>query len=166
VVAGSVDVPGVISRINDLLRRAREVESPIIFIQHEDADDPDLVNGSSGWQFAEGLDYHTSETVVAKKFRDSFADTTLGTLLRETGAQRLLVTGAQSDYCVQTSALSALQHGYDIVLVSDAHTTCATGPSDGAIDGASVIGFINGHFATLRYPNREIEVLRTSDVTF
>jgi nicotinamidase-related amidase len=81
VVAGSVDVPGVISRINDLLRRAREVESPIIFIQHEDADDPDLVNGSSGCQFAEGLDYRTSETAVAKKFHDSFADTTLGTLL-------------------------------------------------------------------------------------
>jgi nicotinamidase-related amidase len=164
VVEGAVDVPGVIGRINGLLERARARDVPIIFVQHEEPDS-DLAHGSDGWQFADDLDVGPGEPIVAKKYRDSFADTNLEQLLKQSGVTRLLVTGSQSDYCVQTSALSALQHGYDVTLVSDAHTTCATGPDDGDIDGASVIEFINGHFATLGYPNRKIEVLATSDVS-
>lgn len=165
VVEGGVDVPGVLGRINTLLMRARDMGTPVIFIQHEDPDDPDLRNGSPGWQFAGGLDYQENEPIVAKTFRDSFAHTTLNDLLQKYGVGHLIITGAQSDYCVQTSALSALQHGFDVTLVSDGHTTCATGPGDGNIDGASVIDFINGHFASLRYPSRSIEVLPASKVT-
>jgi len=166
VVEGSVDVPGVIGRINALLEQARKDDAAIIFVQHEEADDPDLFNGSPGWQFADGLDHRPTDTVVAKRYRDSFADTTLEAILERCGARRLVVTGSQSDYCVQTTALSALQHGYDVTLVSDAHTTCATGPGDGDIDGASVIKFVNGHFASLRYPDRRIEVTPASEVSF
>lgn len=166
VIDGGVDVPGVLGRINTLLLRARDIGAPVIFVQHEEADDPDLRHGSSGWEFAEGLDYQENEPVVAKTFRDSFAATTLEDLLVTNGIGRLVITGAQSDYCVQTSALSALQRGYDVTLVSDAHTTCSTGPDNGDVDGASVVDFINGHFATLRYPDRSIEVLPAAKVTF
>lgn len=166
VVEGAVDVLGVLGRINTLLMRARDLGTPVIFIQHEDPDDVELRNGSPGWQLADGLDYQENEPIVAKTYRDSFAQTTLNDLLKQYGAGRLIITGAQSDYCVQTSALSALQHGYDVTLVSDAHTTCATGPDDGGIDGESVIDFINGHFASLRHPSRSIEVLPASKVTF
>lgn len=166
VVEGGVDVSGVLGRINALLLRARDIGTPVIFVQHEDLEDPQLRNGSPGWQFADGLDYQENEPIVAKSYRDSFAQTTLNDLLQKYGVGRLIVTGAQSDYCVQTSALSALQHGYDVTLVSDGHTTCATGPSDGNISGASVIDFVNGHFATLRYPSRSIEVLPASKVAF
>ena len=166
VVEGSVDVPAVIGRINALLEQAREKDAPIIFVQHEEADDPALSNGSPGWQLADGLDYRPTDTVVAKRYRDSFADTTLEELLEQSGASRLVVTGSQSDYCDQTTALSALPHGYDVTLVSDAHTTCATGPGDGDIDGASVIEFVNGHFATLRHPGRRVEVRAASEISF
>jgi len=45
--------------------------------------------------------------VVAKEYRDSFAGTELGAVLAVTGVRRLVLTGAQSQYCVQTTALSA-----------------------------------------------------------
>lgn len=50
VVAESVDVAGVIGRINDLLRRARDGGAPVVFVQHEDAGDPTLARGSPGWR--------------------------------------------------------------------------------------------------------------------
>lgn len=166
VVEGSVDVPGVIERINHLIGRARERGTPLVFVQHEEDEDPSLRHGSEGWQFVPGLAYSPGDVVVAKRFRDSFADTTLEEHLRATSTGHLVITGSQSDYCVQTTALSALQHGYDVTLVSDAHTTCSTGPADGAIDGASVIAFINGHFATLSYPGRRIVVAPADEVAW
>lgn len=166
VVQDAVDVAGVIGRINTLLLRARDLGAPVIFVQHEEADDPQLTKGSPGWDFAEGLDIHEVDPVVAKTYRDAFAETTLDDMLKGFATKRLIITGAQSDYCVQTTALSALQHGYDVTLVSDAHTTCATGPEDGSIAGEAVIDFINGHFASLSYPSRNIEVLRAAKVTF
>ncbi|MHB1251909.1 MAG: cysteine hydrolase family protein [Acidimicrobiales bacterium] len=166
VVHEAVDVEGVLGRINTLLLRARDLDAPVIFVQHEDAQDPQLTRGSAGWQFADGLDYHDGDPVVAKTYRDGFADTTLDELLHAIDAKRLIVTGAQSDYCVQTTALSALQHGYDVTLVSDAHTTCSTGPHDDDIAGSAVIDFINGHFASLSYPSRSVEVLPAAKVTF
>ncbi len=166
VVHEAVDVPGVLGRINTLLLRARDLGAPVIFVQHEESDDPDLVRGTPGWEFADGLDYQESDPIVAKTFRDAFAETTLDDLLKRGGSTKLIITGAQSDYCVQTTALSALQHGYDVTLVSDAHTTCTTGPNDGNIAGGAVIDFINGHFASLRYPSRDVEVLPAAKVTF
>jgi nicotinamidase-related amidase len=156
----------VLGRINALLLRARDLGAPVIFVQHEEADDPQLVRDSPGWNFVDGLDVQEGDPVVAKTFRDAFANTTLDDILQTISAKRLIITGAQSDYCVQTTALSALQRGYDVTLVSDAHTTCATGPRDGNIAGDAVIDFINGHFASLSYPSRNIEVLRAANVTF
>ena len=166
VVEEAHDVTGVLGRINTLLLRSRDLGAPVIFIQHEEADDPQLVRGSPGWNFVDGLDIQEGDPVVAKTFRDAFADTTLDDVLQRIGTERLIITGAQSDYCIQTTALSALQHGYDVTLVSDAHTTCATGPDDGNIAGDAVIDFINGHFESLSYPSRNIEVIPAANVTF
>ena len=43
------DADGVIERINALSRRARALNVPVIFIQHERAGSP-LEFGSAGWQ--------------------------------------------------------------------------------------------------------------------
>jgi nicotinamidase-related amidase len=77
VLAGCTDVAGVVTRINDLLRRAREAGTAIVFIQHGEADDPELAPGSPGWQLAGALDRLDTDTVVPKCYRESFADTGL-----------------------------------------------------------------------------------------
>ena len=38
-------------------------------------------------------------------------------------AKYLIVTGCMTEYCVDTSARRAVSNGYDVTLVSDAHTT-------------------------------------------
>ena len=126
VLRECVNVLGVIERINDLLRRAREAGAAVVLIQHEDASEPELTAGSAGWQLADALERLDGGMVVAKSYRDSFANTKLADVLTKVGARRLVLTGAQSDFCVQTTALSALLRGYDLTLVSDAHTTSST----------------------------------------
>ncbi|MFP3463948.1 isochorismatase family protein [Leifsonia sp. SIMBA_070] len=65
-----------------------------------------------------------------------------------------MVTGAQSDYCVRTTAQSAAVRGYDVVLVSDAHTTTDTEWEGVAISGEQIVAHTNRYFDGLRYPGQ------------
>jgi nicotinamidase-related amidase len=102
--------------------------------------------------------------VVAKEYRDSFAGTELGAVLAGTGVRRLVLTGAQSQYCVQTTALSALHHGYDVSLVGDAHTTSPATLPDGDLSAETIVQFVNSCFGGLRHPGRSTEVVAAADV--
>jgi nicotinamidase-related amidase len=162
-LAGCPDGAEVMARINELSRRADDAGVPVIFIQHEDEEE--LVKGSPGWELARGLERGEGSFLVPKTYRDGFEDTELEELLERLGVGRVVVTGVHSDYCVQTTALSALVRGFDLVLVADGH---AARPSaeDGELSPHAIQAFINSRFATLRYPGRAIEVLPAAEVTF
>lgn len=160
VLAGCSDAAELVGRINDLTRRAGEAGAAVIFIQHED--DDELVKGSPGWELAEGLERAGGTSLVPKAYRDGFAATELEALLARAGVRRLILTGAHSDFCVQTTALSALVRGFDIVLVSDAHAASSTATA--GLSPEALRAFVNDRFATLRYPQRTIEVLPAADV--
>jgi nicotinamidase-related amidase len=98
--------------------------------------------------------------VVPKSYRDSFAETILPDRLAKGGVRRLVVTGAHSDYCVQMTALSAVLRGYDVTLVSDAHTA----RSDGVLSGAQIRDMVNDRFASLRAPGCSIAVIPAAEV--
>ena len=116
---GTWDAEGVVGRTASLAGRARAAGAPVIWVQ----DCEDMPVGSQGWQLAEGLSPEPSDFRVDKKYSDSFEETDLGEILGELGTQRLIVCGAQSDACVRATVHGALVRGYDVTLVSDAHTT-------------------------------------------
>lgn len=125
-----------------------------------------MTAGSPGWQLAAALERLDDDPVVAKTYRDSFAQTNLHATLRASEGRRLVLTGAHSDYCVQTTALSALAHGYDLTLVGDAHTAQDAKLPEATVPAATVIAFINHLVTSLRYPGRAVEVLPTAKVSF
>jgi len=164
VLAGCAGVPGMIERINALIGSARRSGAPIVFIQHQDAEGQELTAGSPGWQLVAGLDRREGDPVVAKEYRDSFAGTELGAVLAVTGVRRLVLTGAQSQYCVQTTALSALHHGYDVSLVGDAHTTSPATLPGGNLPAETIVQLVNSCFGTLSHPGRSTEIVAAADV--
>jgi nicotinamidase-related amidase len=157
------DGADVVARINELSRLADEAGAPVIFIQHEE--DDEYVKGSPGWQLAEALERGDGSFVIPKTYRDGFASTELEDLLGRLGVSHLVVTGVHSDFCVQTTALSALARGFDLVLVSDGHATRSS-PEDASLSAEAIQAFINSRFATLRYPGRTIDVLPAAEITF
>jgi nicotinamidase-related amidase len=166
VLAECADVPGVTGRINELARQARAAGAAVVFIQHTDSDDPEMAAGSGGWQLAQALERLDGDALVPKTYRDSFAETALAALLAGSRTRRVVVTGAHSDFCVQTTALSALVRGYDVTLVSDAHTARPVALPEGELSAESIVAFVNSRFATLRYPGRTVEVLSAVDVSW
>jgi ureidoacrylate peracid hydrolase len=60
------------------------------------------------------------DTVVDKPRFDSFLYTDLDLVLRRLGVDRLLLTGVTTNGCVETTARTATQLGYDVVVAEDA----------------------------------------------
>lgn len=153
VTPGCFDEHGVLSRAAALVDRARASGVPVVWVHH----DPVGV-GTPEWELAAPLQRAEGEPLVRKSYRDSFADTTLRATLDELGATRLVITGAQSDFCVRTTTQRAAAEGYDVTLVSDAHTTVDTEWDGVVISGAQIVAHTNMYFSGLRYPGQEFAV--------
>jgi nicotinamidase-related amidase len=110
----------VVANIAGLVERARREGTPVVWVQHQDEN---LVRESDAWRIVPELAPDRAEPLVAKSYGDSFEETTLETVLAGLGVGRLVVAGAQTDACIRGTLHGALVRGYDVILVSDAHTT-------------------------------------------
>ena len=116
-----------VSRIRELLARARERGVPVIFVRHDGGRRHRLERGTPGWEIRADIAPLPGEPVIDKTACDSFYETTLASELRKRGIERLFVTGCMTQYCVDTTVRRAVSEGFDTVLVSDAHMTADTG---------------------------------------
>ena len=105
-------IDDVLQRINAVAGQARAAGVPVVLVQHED--DGPLVQGSEGWQLADGLTVDASDLRVRKTRPDSFHGTALQALLQERGVEQLVVCGLQSDFCIDASVRCAIALGYPV----------------------------------------------------
>lgn len=113
----------VLERINTLLARARSSGTPVIYVQHNGGDDHPLKPNTPAWQIHPAIKPLDTELIINKHSSDSFFETLLTSELEMRGIKNLVVTGCMTEYCVDTACRSAVAHGYDVTLASDAHTT-------------------------------------------
>lgn len=159
VVASAHDRDGVVSRIAALVDRARAQSVPVIWVQHNDSE---LTKGSDEWQIVPELAPLPDEPVVHKSYNDSFEETVLETELAQRGVGRLVVTGAQTEWCVRSTLHGAIARGYDALLVSDAHTTEDMSDS---IPATSVIEMTNRYWKWHSAPGRSAGTVPSADVS-
>ncbi len=120
VVVNAFQRDEIVGNMARLVNKARSKAVPVIWVQHSDEG---LVLESDGWQIVPELVPAHGEDHVYKTFRSSFEATNLEDLLAAKKVGHLVVCGAQTNYCVRHTIGAALERGYDITLVSDAHTT-------------------------------------------
>ena len=126
---------------------------PVIWVQHSD---DYLVKGSTGWEIVDELKPLPGDVRIYKTQPSSFAETDLQAQLETLGTKSLVITGAQTDYCVNATSNAGVELGYQVTLVSDAHTT-EDSDSKTAND---LIDEKNSTFAQIG------EVLKTSEISF
>lgn len=162
VVAVAHERDAVVANIAALVERARTAGAPVIWVQH---DDEGLVAESDDWQIVPELVPDAAEPLVRKNVRDAFEATDLEEQLAAQDIGRLVVVGAQTDFCVRWTLHSALIRGYDTVLVADAHTTDAESPAS-MPNGAQLIAHTNSIWASQGHPDHETSVVPTADIRF
>lgn len=115
-----LDKAGVIARINHAARHTREQGGQVIFVQHCDAS---CVEHSEEWQIDAGLIVVDTDGKLNKTACDSFADTNLLVQLQACDTSNLIICGLATEFCVDTTIRAAPSHGFNVVVLSDAHTT-------------------------------------------
>jgi nicotinamidase-related amidase len=153
VVANALKTTEVVANINALVSSARQANVPVIWVQHSD---DYLVKGSTDWEIVDELIPLPSEAKIYKTHPSSFIETDLQAQLEALGTKALIITGAQTNYCVNATSNAGVELGYEVTLVSDAHTTEDTDTQS----AGEIIENKNLTFAQIG------KVLKTSEISF
>ena len=156
VVSDAWEAPRVIENVARTVERARAQGIPVIWVQH--ASD-DLPYGSPQWQWVPELVPNllpsANELLIHKKFNSSFEQTTLEDELARLGVTHITLAGTMTNWCIRATAYAALERGYDLTLVKDAHTTANIDLGNGKmIDAANIVADLNIAMTWLLYPGR------------
>ena len=162
VVVGNHERDSVVANVGSLVEKARREQVPVVWVQHSDKG---LAKGSDEWQIVPELAPSDAEPHVEKSYGDSFEDTNLESVLSGLGVGRLVVVGAQTDACIRSTLHGAFVRGYDVTLVSDAHTT-EDQSEWGAPPPDKVIAHTNLYWKYQTAPGRTAGTVETKDVDF
>jgi nicotinamidase-related amidase len=114
----------LIDNINHLIEKARRNDASIVFIRHTEAVGSPLEIHQPGWQISPYLQRQSNDLLIDKYTPDSFYRTSLKELLDQQGIKSLIITGVQTEYCIDTTCRSAFALGYGTILIEDGHSTC------------------------------------------
>jgi nicotinamidase-related amidase len=158
------DASRVVGNVARAVERAREQGVPVIWVQH--ADD-ELVRGSPEWRWVPELAPAAGEPLVHKRYNSAFEATTLEEELARLGATHIALAGAATNWCIRATAYGALDRGYDLTLIKDAHTTGTMDLGDGVIiEASSVVHELNVAMTWLAYPGRANGTASAEEVDF
>lgn len=110
----------LLKNISFLISKARQEGVPVFYVQH--SADSYLKYGSEGWQLHPQIQPIPGEPLIFKRHPNSFEDTNLKDELTRRKVDTIVVTGLVSHGCVKATCLGGLKEGYQVVLVSDAHS--------------------------------------------
>jgi nicotinamidase-related amidase len=152
----------VLSNITVLLSEARSSGISVVFIQHDGPQGHPLETNTPAWAIHPSILPLTGEPVIRKKASDSFFETGLAEELQNDKIRKLIIAGAMTEYCVDTTCRRAVTLGYDVVLVADAHltrdTTVLTASQIIAHHNLLLDGFAAGRHSIKVAPTGEISL--------
>lgn len=163
VMAGAFERDSKIANMSKAIDKARAEGVPVIWVQHSDEE---LVLESAKWEIVPELSTLPQEPTVSKSFRSSFEKTNLEEVLEGLGVSHLFICGAQTDNCVRHTSHTALEKGYDITLITDAHTTTGFEWNGYIINAARVIDEQNTNFMEYSLPGRTARAVPVAELSF
>ena len=111
----------LIENILALTDGAHQARVPVIYVQH--SSNAFLIKGSEGWKLHSQLSPLEGEKIIHKQHPSAFEGTELKDELEAKGIKKLVIAGLVTHGCVKATSLDGLKHGYQVTLVSDAHSS-------------------------------------------
>jgi len=122
--------PDAVARIADLLAAFRAARAPIFHIRHRSVrPGSSFAPNGLGYPVRDEARELAGEPVVTKEVNSAFIGTDLEAQLRATGVRSVVICGATTNHCVETTTRMAGNLGFDTWLVRNATWTFdRTGP--------------------------------------
>jgi nicotinamidase-related amidase len=113
----------LIHNLKYLINKARLNITPICYIQHNASAGKPLEIWTKGWEIHPEITPQKGDIIIQKETPDSFFNTNLDEELKKQGINHVILTGIQSEVCVDTTCRRAFSMNYDVTLVADSHST-------------------------------------------
>lgn len=150
-----------VANMASAVAKARAASIPVIWVRHSAED---LPLGSDGWQIVPELVPSAGEEIIEKTFRNTFLETNFEEVLSTKKISHLYICGAETNNCVRHTSMGALDLGYDITLIEDAHTTTGFEWNGYAVDAARTIDEQNINFMGHKLPGCEAQTQKVADI--
>ena len=161
VVDGAYNKEAVIAQINVAVAKARAAGVPVVWVQHSDEW---MAIDSEDWQIVPQLVPAEGEARVRKLYRNSFEATDLESVLERLDVGHVYVCGAQTNNCVRFTSHGALDRGYDVTLIKDAHTTTDYTSGGAVVPAEVLVRDLNASFSEEELPGRSANAVGVAAV--
>jgi nicotinamidase-related amidase len=147
--------PQAVARIAELLAAFRTSNAPIFHIRHASMrPNSSFAPGATGYPVKDEAREIEGEPVIVKRVNSAFIGTDLEDRLRAADIKTLIICGATTNHCVETTTRMAGNLGFDACLVRDATWTFDRVGPDGDAHAAEdihamTLANLNGEFARI-----------------
>lgn len=147
--------PQAIARIVDLLNAFRDRGAPVFHIRHAGTrPDSSFLPHGTGYPVKDEAREMPGEPVIVKRVNSAFIASDFEARLRGLGIEKLVICGATTNHCVETTTRMAGNLGFDTYLVRDATWTYERAGPDGDVHSAEdihamTLANLNGEFAQI-----------------
>ena len=150
-----------VANMASAVAKARAASIPVIWVRHSAED---LPLHTDGWQIVPELVPLAGEEIIEKTFRNTFIETNFEEVLAARKISHLYICGAETNNCVRHTSMGALDFGYDVTLIEDAHTTTGFEWNGYEVDAARVIDEQNTNFVGVELPTCSADVKKVSEL--
>ena len=161
--------PDAVARIVDLLAAFRTAHALVLHVRHRGtAPDSSFKPEGTGYPVKDEAREHPGEPVIVKQANSAFIGTDLDARLRATDIQTVVICGATTNHCVETTTRMAGNLGFDAWLVRDATWTFdRVGPDGDEHSAESIHGMtlsnLNDEFARIVWTAEVVAALLGTD---
>lgn len=112
-----------VSNVKMLIKTARENNVEVVFVRHDDGAGTPMTKGLDGFEIYEEFAPEQDEKIFDKQVNSPFRDTGLAEYLSKKNETEVIITGLQTDYCIDAAVKCGFEHGYKIIVPQYANTT-------------------------------------------
>ncbi len=161
LVTGAFREQEVLERVGLLADKCRAAKVPVVYIQHNHASFEPMMKHQPGWSIHPAIAPEPGDLVIEKQASDAFYKTELEETLRSLGIDTVMLAGMQTEYCVDATARSALSHEFNVLLISDCHTT-----GNAVITAEQIIAHHNETLPNVVHPSAAIRAVPSTEIAF
>lgn len=112
-----------VSTVQMLIKGARENGVEVIYVRHDDGAGCALTKGTEGFEVYEGFKPNSDEKIFDKTVNSAFKESGLLEYLKQKGEKQVIITGLQTDFCIDATVKCAFEHGFEVIVPAYGNTT-------------------------------------------
>ena len=136
--------------ITRLIEEARKNQIEVVYVRHDDGEGSGFSKGDKAFEIFDEITPQDGEKIFDKKV-NSCLNRNVGLIeyLVNKQVHSLIITGLQTDYCIDATVKSAFENGFEVIVPAGCNSTC----DNAYMDADTTYKFYNESMWPSRYAN-------------